>query len=137
LLTDPAQTDDTHLLDLADQALRALAHRFTTAQDPASAVREVLRTVFGSADVSHDLDRRPLDAPDYEQHLVRLLADSGRIDLVVTAVRQALRDSGSTATAGREEGASPAPHERRNLPAPRRPIRGRRLPIVGPRHSPC
>jgi hypothetical protein len=89
-LGDPAGADDQHLAELAAQALRAIRIRLRGDEEPAAAVLDVLRTVFGAAVGSHDLDRPPHGSPDYERCVAAALGDPRQADRVVAAVRQEL-----------------------------------------------
>jgi hypothetical protein len=89
-LGSAADTDDDYLSGLAAQALQSIRLRVRNAEDPRTAVPEVLRSVFGGATGSHGIDRPPWATPDYEERIVSVLDDPGSADRVVAIVRKEL-----------------------------------------------
>jgi hypothetical protein len=87
---DCAETDEQHLAELAAQAFYAIRERLHAGEDLALVVHDVLGSVFGGATGSHDLERPPLVAPDYERCVTTALSDPHQIDRVVAVVQQEL-----------------------------------------------
>jgi hypothetical protein len=85
-----AAAEENHLSTLAAEALQTIRIRLRDAEDPRTAVPEVLRTVFGTAIDSCDIDRVPLAAPDYEERIVAALDNPATAERVVAIVRREL-----------------------------------------------
>jgi hypothetical protein len=89
-LGDRGETDEDYLSGLAARALDTIARRLSNAEDPTTAVPEVLRSVFGDPDGRHDIDRPPLTAPEYEERVATVLASPAATDRLIAAVRREL-----------------------------------------------
>ena len=86
---------DSLLRQLASVAIDVMAHRIGRGEDPAVVAAEVLRLVFGGVPASAALDRPPdTDEPGPDQVLA-LIDDPARLDRIVAAVVEILRDSGT------------------------------------------
>jgi hypothetical protein len=97
LLVDRDEMEDARLAALASDALAEIQTRLDGAEDPLTAVADVIRTVFGEAAIGGDLDRAPLASPDYENTVAAALADPDEVDRIVLAVLKILGRAGDDA----------------------------------------
>ena len=85
ILGDPGGTVDTDLARLAGDAVRIIDRRVGAGEEPAAAVAEVIRDVFGGI-VPGSLDRAPHVVADPVGGVTGALSDRKRLDGIVSTV---------------------------------------------------
>lgn len=87
-LVGPAEADDVRLAGLAEQALRAIEARLDRGTDPAVAVADVVRRVFGAGEDA--VGRLPHHGAARADWLAAALADETRLDRITATVLDVL-----------------------------------------------
>lgn len=91
-LVSPAEVEDNLLLNLARQAVDAIAQRLRRGEDPRTTVREVMLAAFGLTAIEEAMDEPPGVGADAQERVDKLLNDPAAIDLLVELVMTLLRD---------------------------------------------
>jgi hypothetical protein len=91
-LVSPHERSDALLRELASWAIDVMARRIGGAERLEDLVTEVLGAVFGAAPLAYDLDQPPGTTPGGADEVVALIQDPERLDRIVRAVVEIIRD---------------------------------------------